>query len=147
MSPMRRALYHPAVRKHFSQLWRFAVCGGTGAMIDLSTTTVLVEYGHLAPQYAYIPSSLLAVLFVFLANKYFTFRNHESRVGGQAFKFAIVYGTAIAFNLLSSWLLLWIGLHYLMAKITSIAIGAIWNYSMSHGFVFKKGEKIDTVVA
>ena len=147
MPLMRRTLYHPAFRKHFSQLWRFAVCGGTGAVIDLSTTTVLVEYAQLQPQYAYVPSSLLAVLFVFLANKYFTFRNHESRVGGQALKFAFVYGTAIAFNLLSSWVLLWVGFHYLLAKIASIGIGAIWNYSMSHGFVFRKGEKVDAVVA
>ena len=143
---MRRTLYDPTFQKHFSQVWRFCICGGLGAVIDLSTTTFLVEYGHMAPQFAYVPSSLLAVLFVFLSNKYFTFRNHEKRVSGQVFKFVIVYSTAIIFNLLSSWFLLWLGVQYLLAKCASIGIGAIWNYCMSHGFIFKSGEKVDVVV-
>jgi putative flippase GtrA len=137
---------HPHVRKHVSQGLKFAICGGIGASIDLGSLTLFVEYGGIDPGIAFIPSVLLAVIFVFLANKHFTFRNHEKNYGRQAFKFALVYGTAIVFNLSVSWALLWLGLHYLIAKTAAIGIGAVWNYSLSHGFVFKKHERVEAAV-
>lgn len=143
---MLHFLHHPLIRTHVSQMWRFVVCGGVGASIDLGTATALVELFDVPAHIAYIPSTFLAVAFVFTANKFFTFRNRERDVGWQVLKFAFVYGTAIASNLAISWTLLWLGLHYLLAKSIAIGIGALWNYSMSHGFVFRKREEIDVAI-
>ena len=143
---MKRLLHHPFVRTHLSQGIKFCVCGGIGATIDLSSLTFFVEVLDVDPAIAFIPSAGLAVTFVFFANKYFTFNNREKKHLSQAAKFAIVYGTAITSNLAISWTLLWLGVHYFLARVVAIGIGAVWNYSMSHGFVFKKGEKIDTAV-
>lgn len=107
-------------------------------MIDLGTVTVLVERFGVDPRIAYIPSTGLAVVFVFLANKFFTFRNHEKSYGSQLLKFAFVYGIAIISNLTVSYGLYWLGVHYLLSKVIAIGFGAIWNYAMSHAFVFKK---------
>lgn len=143
---IRRLMHHPFIRRHVAQGWRFVVCGLLGATIDLGSTAFLVEFADIDPHIAYIPSTLLAVIFVFMANKFFTFKNRESDVGRQALKFAFVYGAAIVSNLTISWTLLWLGLHYIPAKIGAIGVGAVWNYTMSHGFVFRKREQVDVVV-
>lgn len=62
-------------------------------------------------------------------------------------KFIMVYGVSLVTNILISNFLLWLGVYYIFAKVGAIAIGAFWNYALSHGFVFKKGEEIDVVVA
>lgn len=114
--------------------------------IDLGSTVLLVERFSVDPRIAYIPSTALAVIFVFLANKFFTFRNREKQYGSQLLKFAFVYGVAVVSNLTISYTLYWIGLHYLLSKIIAIGIGAVWNYAMSHAFVFKKTQREEVVI-
>jgi putative flippase GtrA len=133
-------LDHPFIRKHGPQLIKFAVAGGLGATIDLGSLTLFVEQFGMDERVAVVPSTLCAVIVVFLLNKHFTFKNKDKQVGKQAAKFAIVYGVAILSNIIISALLITAGLHYLLAKIAAIGGGAIWNYAMSHGFVFKQSE-------
>jgi putative flippase GtrA len=143
---MKKIFQHPNVQRHLSQLVKFALCGGIGATIDLSTLTFFVEVLGVNPHLGFAISTLLAVIFVFLANKHFTFKNHEKKYVSQACKFAIVYGIAIALNISLSSFLYWVGLHYLLSKVVAIGTIAIWNYALSHGFVFKKKENIDSAV-
>lgn len=143
---MKHIIHHPSVRKHVSQLWKFMIVGGLGAMIDLGSLTVFVEAFGFREEYSVFPSTILAVIVVFTLNKFFTFKNHEGGTGGQALKFAFVYGVAILSNVTISALLITIGVHYLAAKIIAIGCGAVWNYALSHGFVFRKKEKEVVVV-
>ena len=143
---MKRFLHHPFVRKHICQACKFAICGSIGASIDLGSLTLLVELFDIAPQVAIVPSTLLAVIFVFLANKHFTFKNKERKYLRQALKFSLVYGAAICFNIGISWFFLWLGVHYFLAKVLAIGIVAAWNYVLSHGFVFRKTEEVDAAV-
>jgi dolichol-phosphate mannosyltransferase len=136
----------PKTALHMKQGLKFAICGGLGATIDLSTLTIQVELLGIPEGIAFLPSTAFAVTFVFLANKYFTFKNRERQYGSQMLKFIMVYGVAVASNLTISYVLLWLGVHYLLARISAIGVGAVWNYAMSHGFVFKKSEKVDAVV-
>ncbi|MEK7563732.1 MAG: GtrA family protein [Patescibacteria group bacterium] len=115
---------------------RFILCGGTGAVIDLSTLTFLVRSGF-NEHAASAVSSLLSVLFIFLANKYFTFRNKERNHAVQALKFALVYGLAYVFNVSVTSFLLVHGVHYFMAKVFAIGTVVLWNYSLSHAFIFR----------
>lgn len=143
---MKRFFSHPFLLKHFSQGIKFALCGSIGACIDLGSLTIFVEVFFLNPNIAFIFSTILAVVFVFIANKHFTFQNRERSYGRQAFKFALVYGASFVFNISLSSLFYWWGLYYLLAKVLAIGTVSLWNYSLSHGFVFKKNEEVDTVV-
>lgn len=143
---MKRLLQHPFVRKHISQGLKFVLCGGCGMIVDLTSLHIFVHYLSVEPKYAVVFSSMLGALFVFFANKFFTFKNREKKYGSQFFKFALVYGTAIASNVAISWLLLYFGLHYLLAKFIAIGIGALWNYTLSHSFIFRKGEEVDAAI-
>lgn len=143
---MRRILHHPTVRKHVSQGLKFAICGGLGASIDLASLTVLVEAFGMSPHAGYIISTLLAVSVVFVGNKFFTFRNHEKKYLSQLLKFALVYGCAVIFNVGLSSLFFASGMHYILAKVVAIGIVAVWNYCLSHGFIFKKSEEVDVAI-
>ncbi|MEK7591481.1 MAG: GtrA family protein [Patescibacteria group bacterium] len=143
---MKRMLSHPFVRKHLSQGMKFIVAGGIGSLIDLLSLTLLVEYVSLDPRIAFVCSSILGASFVFIVNKFITFGNHERKFAHQIFKFTMVYGVAIALNAALSTALHAVGLHYFISKLLAIGVIAIWNYSLSHGFIFKKKEKIEPAV-
>lgn len=134
------------MRKHVSQGLKFAICGGIGASIDLVSLTILVEFFEFSPHWGYVISTLLAVSIVFVGNKFFTFRNHEKRYVSQILKFALVYGCAVIFNVGLSSLFFISGIHYVVSKIFAIGIVAVWNYSLSHGFIFKKSEEVDVAI-
>jgi putative flippase GtrA len=138
-------LNHQRLRTHFSQGWRFVIVGGTGAMIDLGSQRLLVEYG-MSSYAATIISTLLSVCVVFLLNKFFTFKS-KGKVEQEGRRFAFVYGVSITTNILITSLLISFGVHYTLAKIIAIGCGVVWNYLMSHKFVFrKKAPQIEEVV-
>ena len=143
---MVQFLKHPFIRKHFAQGIKFAITGGLGAVIDFGTLTTLVEIFGMNPRIAYIPSTFLAAIFVFMMNRHFTFRSHAVSMRKQAAKFALVYGAAVCFNLGLSYLFLWVGVHYLLSKVLAIGVVALWNYSLSHFFVFSKKQEEEVVV-
>lgn len=135
-----------SVRTHASQLWKFVICGGIGFTLDLSSLSLFIYWLNVDPRIAVILSSFVGAAFVFVANKFFTFRNRETRYGSQAFKFILVYGVSILSNAVISNVLIYVGMHPLLAKIVAIGVGAMWNYALSHGFVFKKNEPAEVVV-
>ena len=142
---LRSLIQHPRVRRHAPKFLRFAIVGGTGAFIDLTTLHVFVQYLQMSEYLAPICSTLISVTFVFLANKFFTFRDQEKRYAGQVAKFAMVYGIAITANIATTTFLIWLGVHYLLAKVIAIGLGVFWNYAMSHGFIFRKQKDIEVV--
>lgn len=115
-------------------------------MLDLSSAALFVEVVGIDPRFAVILSSLVGGTFVFFANKFFTFKNREHKTGRQAIKFLMVYGVSFTSNIAIANALIWLEVHYLIAKVVAVAIGAVWNYALSHGFVFKKKEDVDVVV-
>ncbi|OGJ56346.1 hypothetical protein A3D88_01655 [Candidatus Peribacteria bacterium RIFCSPHIGHO2_02_FULL_52_16] len=143
---MKRVLAHPFVRTHLPQGMKFVVAGGMGSLIDLSSLTFFVESLALDPRFAFVLSSCLGASFVFVVNKFITFGNREKKLAHQLFKFTMVYGVAIALNAVLSNALFWIGLPYLLSKILAIGVIAIWNYSLSHGFIFKKKDKVEPAI-
>lgn len=134
------------MKTHASQLWKFIICGGIGFVCDLTSLTFFVETMAVDERVAVILSSLVGAVFVFFANKFFTFRNREKSYGNQLVKFGLVYGVSIVSNALISNALLWFGVHYVLAKIVAVGVGAAWNYALSHGFVFKKKEQVDVAI-
>lgn len=135
---IKRILRHPRVRTHLSQGVKFVLVGGTAACLDLGSLTLLVEFGGLSEAIAGIPSTFVAVIFVFLMNKNVTFRSRGTAATGELIRFAAVYGMAIVLNLsLYTFLLHW-GMLYQLAKGLAIVIVSMWNYTLSHKFVFAR---------
>lgn len=135
--PMRHLLSHPLIAKHGAKFLRFAVCGGLGACIDFGILRFAVHTLLWPEKYALIASTGLAMIFVFFANRFFTFRASGKNAGGQALKFFLVYLFAAVLNYCLSLGLIFVGVQYLLAK--AIAIGCImfFNYFCLNQFVFR----------
>jgi len=133
---------YPLLKK----LVKFSLTGGIAALIDLGGLQIMVRYLSVPEEFAVVLSSLISVIFVFIFNKFFTFRDTSSRYASQILKFALVYGFAIVLNGFVSNIFLLLGFHYLVAKIIAIAIGAVINFVLSHFFVFTKQQEIVPMV-
>ncbi len=110
--------------------------------MDLGSLTLFVEYFGLSHYVAPVYSTILAIIVVFIGNKFFTFRNRSKSYGSQMLKFGLVYGIAIASNLCITWVLIHLGVHYFLARCMAIGVGMVWNYTMSHTFVFRKASDV-----
>lgn len=139
-----------AIHLHLRQVLKFAMTGGSAAVIDFGILNTLVKAASWDPRIAVIPSTLTAATYVFLMNRSFTFRSRNTGKAKEAVKFAIVYGLAILFNYLLFRIFLDILepyedvlpllASYNYAKVFAIGIVAVWNYTLSHFFVFKQQE-------
>lgn len=133
---MKRFLNHPTVRTHAPQLLKFGLTGGAGSLLDLGTLTLLTRVLLVPAEFAFLLSALVGATFVFVVNKLFTFR-HAGAWMPQLLKHYSVYGPAIIANfLLSNALFLF--LPDVVSKFIAIGVIAVWNYLMSHHYVFRK---------
>lgn len=135
---MKKLLQHSFVKNHGSKFMRFVVCGGLGACVDFGTLHLLVAYAGWEEKHALLVSTGLALIFVFFANRFFTFRAHGSRAGKQVIKFLMVYLVAASLNYAFSLGFIAAGAHYLLAKAMAIGLVMFFNYFSLNGFVFKK---------
>jgi putative flippase GtrA len=143
LSRLRDLIY-----RHKDQLWKFAVAGGLGAVIDFSFLNMGVVFLHLDPRVSNIFSTLISSVAVFLINKFFAFRHRQGRAATQAVRFTVVYALAYVLNVGFTALFITIALRIfptVAAPIISngskaLAIGFVmfWNYALLHSFVFKK---------
>lgn len=134
---MKRFLHHPTVRTHAPQLAKFALAGGMGSIIDLGTLAFLTRALAVPAEAAFLFSALLGATFVFVVNKHFTFKHRGTPWLPQLLKHYTVYGPAIVANFLLS-NLLFLVVPDMLAKIVAIGVIAVWNYLLSHHYVFKK---------
>jgi putative flippase GtrA len=137
---------HPLWQKHGNKFLRFAVCGGFGACIDFGTLTILVHFLKWPEKYALLVSTGLAMIFVFFANRFFTFKA-AGNTGNQAAKFLAVYAIAAFLNYTLSLTFIYLGVHYLLAKALAISFIMFFNYFSLNGFVFKQKSVSDEIIA
>ncbi len=134
---MLRIFHHSLAQKHGSKFLRFVVCGGCGACIDFGMLYLLVHFVAWPEKYALIVSTGLAMVFVFFANRFFTFKA-VGNAGNQAAKFLAVYLVAAFLNYTLSLTFIYFGVHYLIAKALAIGVIMFFNYFSLNGFVFKQ---------
>lgn len=138
LQPMTRHEIKARIKRHAPVFARFLISGGLGATVDFGVLLIGTRLLDWPPAAALFASGSLALLTVFLCNKYFTFRRHETRAHSEAWKFLVVYGTSALLNYWVSLSLIQFGLPEFMAKAGAIVILLGSNYLFLHGFVFKK---------
>lgn len=133
-SLIRRLFLH--YWEHRGQFARFFVTGGTGTLLDIASLYCIKEYAGLRPIWAVVLNQILAIIYVFTLNKYWTFK-----AGGvthrQAVKFAILCGFNYVFALV--WMYFGneiFGLNYLFVRLANIALAAGWNFLIYKHWVY-----------
>lgn len=123
--------------------------------MEFSILKILVGHYEVSPFLAYIPSALVPAVFVFFFNRHVTFRS-AGKASHQSKRFLMVYVVAFCANYFLSSFLYTVGSRYVvdqtfvrgivltdariayLAKAMAIGVTAVFNYSLSHFFIFRK---------
>ena len=135
------SLLFSRIRRHAPVFARFLVSGGLGASVDFGTLLLCTRVLNWPPATALLLSGSLALLTVFLCNKYFTFRLHETKARSEAWKFLLVYGNSALMNyLISLCLIHFLAVPEFIGKAVAVVSLLGLNYVFLRGFVFKPGK-------
>ena|SRR3989344_5679501 len=121
-------------------LLRYIISGGIGALIQLSTDVIMVEFFNKNYRYGVVIGFFIALCITFLLQKYWTFRE-QSRT---KIKLQFAYYTAIALlslagNLsLTTFFVERMSLHYLFAHIVTIGIVVGGSFLLNNFLTFRQ---------
>jgi putative flippase GtrA len=115
-------------------LGRYALLGLIGLVIDLGVFGILIAI-TVIPAIATLASSFLGMVTNYALNARFNF--YQGFTGRQLGKFVLVGGVGLGFAVLLLELFLWLGVSVWFAKILSLAIVVIGQYSANKLWTFR----------
>jgi putative flippase GtrA len=133
--PVNRSLVISFGRLSAARIFRFAVVGGTGVMINMSVLYVLSRWAGLPLLAASALAVELAAISNYLLNDTWTFAARSPSLRRFA-KFNAVSLAGLAINVLGVWLLTRLGFYFLVADLIGIAAGFAVNYAFSVRWVW-----------
>jgi putative flippase GtrA len=131
------------IKKTFKFFWslrrqfaRYFVVGLTSFFLDMGSLIFLKEVLHVAPFLAVIANQALCLVFVFLMNKYWSFKEH-SLTHRQVFRFGVI----VVFNYCFAVAAMYIfnhrlGFDYRLVRVGSIILSVSWNFFLYKYWVY-----------
>jgi dolichol-phosphate mannosyltransferase len=119
---------------HGWRILRFGLVGGSGVAVNMGVLALLVSMAGWPLLFAAPVATETAILNNFLLNDNWTFRDRRSGVGWlhRAWRYnSITLGGLLLSVTVLAALVHYAGLHYLIANLVAIGVGAGWNYSMN----------------
>lgn len=119
------------------QMLRYAVVGGTGAIIDFGVLYILYEQAHIYYRIAAAASFIFSALLNYYLNRVWTFKNFKDPKR-QMLIFAAVAISGLIINdkilkfLVDGW-----QVPVMLAKVASVAIVTVWNFLWNKYLTFK----------
>jgi putative flippase GtrA len=117
-------------------IWRFLLVGGTGFVIDATVTYLLTRLWGM-PLVARVPGIGTAMIFTWLANRYFTYRVNTRKTKAEAFR----YATTVWLMSLVNWsvyaVLIRVGIPSILAVVCSTGGLAIVSFHAYRHWVFR----------
>lgn len=133
---MRKALSVLLARKGFMQFVLYALCGGTGVVLDLGLFWLLTGAG-VGYQAANLAGYATGTLASFLLNRHFTFQTYDDTWR----RMSLFFGTAAVGYAVSA-LVLWLlvekqGVDPLAAKVATLFLVLILQFSLNRAVTFR----------
>lgn len=119
-----------------NHLVRFVMVGGSATLLQFVLLFIFVEYGHLNKVLASAFSFALSAIYNYLMNYYFTFASEKSHVE-TASKFVLVAALGLAINSSTFALLIYLGLHYLIAQVGATAVTLVVNFLLHKIWIYR----------
>jgi putative flippase GtrA len=121
------------------KIFKFAVVGFSSFIIDMSVTFLGKEKLRLNQYVANTCGFVCAAIFNFTLNRLWTFHSHDVNVEAQALKFM----ASMSFSLVIANLIIYVlnekfKINFYVAKVMSIGISMIWNFSINNLLIFSK---------
>ncbi len=132
------------IKKFLIYLWqsrikfaRYFAIGITAFVFDIVLLYILKEFFGLYPVVAVIINQIIIIGFVFLMNKFFSFRAN-SNTHKQMIRFATVVGGNYLFAIFWMWLFNHkFGFNYLLVRTANIALAVAWNFLLYQEWVYR----------
>ena len=132
-------LYFWSMRRQFA---RYFIIGFSGVIIDVGSLYLLKEYLHLRPVTAVIINGIFLLNYVFFLNKHWAFKS-EGVTHKQIIRFFILSG--FNYVVAIAWMFFFnekVGINYLLARISNIALSVAWNFLLYKYWVYKHEEPV-----
>lgn len=124
-----------------NKLIKFAITGASGLLIDLYVTWILIENFAFNQYAAHVLGFLMAVINNYFVNKYWTFKDGEKKSLKQFILFLALSITGLCLNTGCLYLLItFLKINFYIAKILSVLIVFIWNYTSNSFLTFRKNK-------
>lgn len=132
------------MKKLFAYFWslrrqfiKYFIIGITGVILDMTSLIFLKEVLGWMPTTAVIINQIFMLAYIFILNKYWTFKNKEMP-HGQIVKFLTLAG----FNYLFAVSAMYVfnhkfGFDYRLVRICSIALMVSWNFFLYKYWVYR----------
>ncbi len=119
------------------QMLRYAVVGGTGAIVDLGALYILTEFFHFYYLWSTTLSFIVSALLNFYFNRRWTFKS-SGNTKKQLLIFSFVATSGVVLNGFIMYILVdWLKIYYMLAKVFSVGIVTIWNFLWNKYLTFK----------
>lgn len=123
-------IFYEQTDNFFVQLFRYVFVGGIAFVADWGMMVFLHEAIHTNVYIATAIAFVFGLIVNFVLSKIFVFQEASERTGtaGEFIAYGIIGVVGLLFTEVIMWLLLKIGVLYMIAKIVAAAIVLIWNF-------------------
>lgn len=124
-----------------ARFFLFVLVGFTGVLIHMCTLYIVHSWMDKSFFWAQISATFIAMTSNFFLNNAFTFGDrklHASALFKGLLNFYAVCSVGALINVATAGYLFNLGSHWSVAGLTGAAIGAIWNFSLSSWFTWRK---------
>ena len=140
MRELIKGVVTEAIRAHLAHMIRYAMVGAFNTSLDFAVYLVLTRHLGWWPDHlvaAAVVSFCCGAVSSFVLNNFWTFRRDANGMRRRLPKFATVTAAGLLLNSLFLTLLLWAGLHDILAKLLVTGIVMLWNFSLHRMWTFR----------
>ena len=140
MAHGRPSGYNHAVKRTVTLLSQHQLSSLVATGVDYCIMIACVSLFGLSPVVGTVIGALGGAVTSFTLGRRWVFDARRGALGGQALRYAMVSAVSLCCNAGGEWLMLRLGLHYIVARlVTSTVVGVGWNFPMHRHFVFRAG--------
>ena len=123
------------------QFAKYFTIGITAFILDIISLYILKEFAGLNPVMAVVINQVFIISFVFLMNKFFSFRA-DGDTSKQMMKFAVVVICNYLFAIFWMWFFNHkLGFNYLLVRTANIVLAVSWNFLLYREWVYRAPKK------
>jgi putative flippase GtrA len=106
--------------------------------VDYIVMIALVSLLGMSPVWGTVIGALFGAVTSFTLGRRWVFDAQKGDLTGQAVRYAMVSAVSLGCNAAGEWVLVRIGLQYILARVVaSVIVGVGWNFPMHRHFVFR----------
>ncbi len=140
MAERRACGYNHDVNRTVTLLSQHQLSSLVATGVDYCVMILCVSVFGLSPVVGTVLGALCGAVTSFTLGRRWVFDARRGDLGGQALRYAMVSAVSLCCNAGGEWLMVRVGLQYILARVVaSTAVGIGWHFPMHRHFVFRAG--------